>query len=115
MGKKGYSVSMDPSERAEIEAAIERRRKSGDRRDRELDFSKWMREAIFEKLERDSEAEKKPALEFLPVKPAAADVPAANVPSTDSTRFSAGGEPAPRKRKPAGAAKVAAQEFRVGS
>src|SRR5690349_2236834 len=53
MPKKGYSVSMDIGEKAEIDAIIERRRTSGDRRDRELDFSKWMREAIFEKLERE--------------------------------------------------------------
>lgn len=52
MAKKVVSFAMAPEEKAEVDAAIARRKEENSR-DRDLDFSKWMREAVIEKLERD--------------------------------------------------------------
>jgi hypothetical protein len=55
MAKAVLSFGMDPENKQQVDKAIARRKES-DPRDHELDFSKWMREAVREKLARESAA-----------------------------------------------------------
>lgn len=64
--KEIISFAIDPDDRMKLEAAITLRQKTSVR-DRELNLSKWLREAVLEKLER--EAGKKPSAEFIPENP----------------------------------------------
>jgi len=50
VAKKVVSFGLDPAERAQIAASIKARKAADPISNRELDFSKWMREAVAEKL-----------------------------------------------------------------
>jgi len=52
MAKKIVSFAIEPEEKERIDAIIERRQ-SENSEDRELNFSKWMRDAVLEKLARE--------------------------------------------------------------